>query len=160
VSAHLWWVWNKPLIDYQALVARLSVKMTSIVDFIPKSVEVVEQEALPFGFEIAPNVGDKRRRETNDDKQREDALKRRIIWVSRAFSNVGGVIPIFNILHLFMKSAAAVGFTYATITVISQADASRWSFSLRMVTSEKISILLIGMLKANPTISLLLARFP
>jgi len=62
--------------------------MTSIVKDIPKPLDIMEEELLPFGTatETANSmlVGEKRRRELEDEMQRDDAAKRRIIWVRRS----------------------------------------------------------------------------
>jgi len=62
--------------------------MTSIVKHIPQPLDIMEEEALPFGTATERadliKVGEKRRRELEDEMQREDAAKRRVIWVHRS----------------------------------------------------------------------------
>jgi hypothetical protein len=69
---------------------KMSVKMTSIVKDIPQPLDIMEEELLPFGTATGSTNsmlgGEKRRRELEDEMQREDAVKRRVIWVRRSWN--------------------------------------------------------------------------
>jgi hypothetical protein len=63
---------------------RISVKVASIVKEIPRPVHVEEEDAMEFGVERSAQVTTKgkRKREDEQEEQREDALRRKIVWVS------------------------------------------------------------------------------
>ncbi|KAH8083706.1 HORMA domain-containing protein [Filobasidium floriforme] len=60
----------------------ISVKVASIIKEIPRPVHVEEEDAMEFGVERSAQVTTKgkRKREDEQEEQREDALRRKIVW--------------------------------------------------------------------------------
>lgn len=66
----------------------MSLKLTSIADYLPRVLDVLQEEDCYGGFSSATdashNLGKRRRAE--ETVQRSDAAKRRVIWVSARIS--------------------------------------------------------------------------
>ena len=59
------------------------VKISSTVSYIPPPAHVEEENGQPFGVDSPVSfVRPKRKREEEVEEQREDALRRKIVWVS------------------------------------------------------------------------------
>lgn len=61
----------------------MTLKVASVVDILPPRDSLRQEDVQAFGSAVtSPNSLGKRRRAEEDSVQREDALKRRVVWVS------------------------------------------------------------------------------